>query len=57
MKKIIGACSALVLAAILGLFVVEKAFTMPPPPPQPAPTNAAPASINCTVQNSSGVIS
>jgi hypothetical protein len=47
MRKIIGACSALVFAALLGLLAAEKSLAISPPPP--APTNAAPASISGTV--------
>jgi hypothetical protein len=54
MKKIIGACSALVFVALMGLLIAEKSYGSPPPP-QPAPTNAAPASINGTVSSNSGL--
>jgi hypothetical protein len=37
-----------------GLLAVEKPVAIPPPP-QPAPTNAATASINGTVSSNSGL--
>jgi hypothetical protein len=47
MKKIIGACSALVFVALFGLLLADKSLaTGGSPPPHPTPTNAAPASIN-----------
>lgn len=55
MKKVIGACFALVFVALLGLLAVEKSYGNPPPPQPtpPAPTNAAPASINGAASNNS----
>jgi len=54
MKKIIGACLVLVFVVVLGLLSGEKSFGSQS---LPAPTNAAPASINGPVSNASGLAS